>query len=65
MASTNGALAFGREQFGSSGRIRTYNPSVNSRMPVPRLTLQTLDLDAQQANFDVNWGPSGGPPHLR
>ena len=32
MVSTNRALAFGRTEFGSPGRIRTYNPSVNSRM---------------------------------
>jgi hypothetical protein len=30
--------------FGSSGRTRTYNPSVNSRMACSRLTLQTLAL---------------------
>jgi hypothetical protein len=29
MVSTNGALVFGGKQFGSPGRIRTYNPSVN------------------------------------
>ena len=31
IASTNGALAFGGTEFGSSGRIRTCNPSVNHR----------------------------------
>ena len=30
LASTNKEVAFGEKQFGSSGRIRTYNPSVNS-----------------------------------
>jgi len=32
MVSTNRALAFRGKQFGSSGRTRTYNPSVNSRI---------------------------------
>ena len=48
--------------FGSSGRIRTYNPSVNSRMAYSRLTLQTVDLHARKANYHVNWGDSGGTP---
>ena len=29
---TNGVQTSGRKSVGSSGRIRTYNPSVNSRM---------------------------------
>ena len=36
--------------FGSSGRIRTYNPSVNSRRVHSRLALQTQDLDARKSN---------------
>ena len=31
-ASTNLKGELGKTEFGSSGRIRTYNPSVNSRM---------------------------------
>ena len=60
MLSTNGALAFGGTEFGSSGRTRTYNPSVNSREAYSRLTLQTRDLDAPKSNFPGNWGDSGG-----
>jgi hypothetical protein len=32
MALTKGEPELGEKYFGSSGRIRTYNPSVNSRM---------------------------------
>ena len=32
MPSTTGEAGFGEKEFGSSGRTRTYNPSVNSRM---------------------------------
>src|ERR1035441_7928564 len=48
------------EIFGSSGGTRTYNPSVNSRTAYSRLALQTQDLDAQKANYRVNWGDFGG-----
>jgi hypothetical protein len=39
---------------------QTYNPSVNSRMACSRLTLQTRYLHARKADFDGNWGDSGG-----
>src|ERR1017187_1371731 len=42
------------------GRIRTYNPSVNSRTACSRLALQTPDLHAPNADYRVNWGDSGG-----
>ena len=49
-------------RFGSSGRTRTYNPSVNSRTACSRLTLQTRDLDAPKCEFRVElgglWGDS-------
>ena len=45
---------------GSSGRTRTYNPSVNSRTASSHLTLQTQDLDAHNSDFPGNWGDSGG-----
>ena len=45
---------------GSSGRIRTYNPSVNSRTAYSRLALQTQDLRARRADFPGNWGDSVG-----
>ena len=60
MASTNGALAFVWKQFGSSGRTRPYNPSVNRRRAYSRLTLQTQDLDAQKTDLAGIWGDSGG-----
>ena len=44
----------------SSGRIRTYNPSVNSRTAHSRLALQTQDLDARKVNFPGIWGDFGG-----
>jgi hypothetical protein len=50
---------------GSSGRIRTYNPSVNSRHGFSRLALQTLDLRTTKADYRVNWGDSGGTPPSR
>ena len=53
-------LGASRRQFGASGRIRTYNPSVNSRTAYSRLALQTQDLYAQKADYRVNWGDSGG-----
>ena len=43
-----------------SGRTRTYNPSVNSRIACSRLTLQTRHLDAGIRGFSVIWGDSGG-----
>ena len=46
--------------FGSSGRTRTYNPSVNSRKAYSRLALQTQDLHARKADCRINWGDSGG-----
>ena len=50
------------EKFGSSGRIRTYNPSVNSRTALSRLTLQTKGLHVYYAGFVGNWGDFGGTP---
>src|ERR1035437_3148350 len=44
----------------SSGRIRTYNPSVNSRTAYSCLALQTQDLDARKADFPRIWGDFGG-----
>ena len=44
------------EKFGSSGRIRTYNPSVNSRMACSRLTLQTQGLTSCKSSFSGNLG---------
>jgi hypothetical protein len=49
-------------KFGSSGRIRTYNPSVNSRTACSRLTLQTKGLRVYYAGFAGNWGDFGGTP---
>jgi hypothetical protein len=46
--------------FGSSGRTRTYNPSVNSRTACSCLALQTQDLQVQNFDFPGNWGDSGG-----
>src|ERR1035441_3217749 len=46
--------------FGSAGRTRTYNPSVNSRMAYSRLALQTQDLDALETNSAGIWGDFGG-----
>ena len=51
------------EGFGSAGRTRTYNPSVNSRTACSRLTLQTQDLDAPESNFPGNWGGLWGYSH--
>src|ERR1039458_10117025 len=48
------------DSIGSSGRIRTYNPSVNSRAAYSRHTLQTRDLRAPNADYRVNWGGFGG-----
>src|ERR1039458_6533159 len=42
------------------GRIRAYNPSVNSRLACSRLALQIRDLDARKSDYRVNWGDSGG-----
>jgi len=50
----------GRLAHGSSGRTRTYNPSVNSRVACSRLVLQTKDLQAPISDFRGNWGDSGG-----
>src|SRR5260370_40780463 len=48
------------ERFGSSGRTRTYNPSVNSRMACSCLTWQLQDLDTSKLIFVGNWGDSRG-----
>jgi hypothetical protein len=48
------------KRIGSSGMIRTYNPSVNSRTACSRLALQTRNLHARKADYRVNWGYSGG-----
>jgi len=45
---------------GSSGRTRTYNPSVNSRRNLVAVVLQTKGLQAQFSNFAGNWGRFGG-----
>src|ERR1019366_3797813 len=51
--------------YGSSGRTRTYNPSVNSRMPYSRLALQTKILRRAKTGFRGNlgglWGYSCRP----
>ena len=60
MASTTGEAGFGEKEIGSSGRIRTYNPSVNSRKAYSRFALQTQDLDVQNPNFPGIWGDFGG-----
>ena len=60
LASTTGDRGFGKTGFGSAGRTRTYNPSVNSRTAFSRLALQTQDLHSQNADYRVNWGDSGG-----
>ena len=50
-------------EFGAdAGRIRTYNPAVNSKTACSRLTLQTQDLAARRADYCVNLGDSGGTP---
>ena len=41
---------------GSSGRIRTYNPSVNSRNGFSRLTLQTQVLARAKCRFSQKLG---------
>src|ERR1035437_3901808 len=58
----NRVVPFGSycEGFGSSGRIRTSNPSVNSRTACSRLVLQTRDLDARKSNFTGIWGYYSG-----
>ena len=45
--------------FGSSGRTRTYNPSVNSRRAYDRLALQTQDLEARKVSFHGIWTGNG------
>ena len=49
-----------RLRIGSSGRTRTYNPSVNRRGNVVALLLQTQGLQAQFSKFAENWGRFGG-----
>ena len=62
-ASTNRTGELGKTEFGSSGRTRTYNPSVNSRTACSRLALQTLAL--RPAKVDLSrklgglWGTLG------
>ena len=46
------------EKIGSSGRIRTYNPSVNSRTADSRLALQKQDLDAPAVGACISCGES-------
>ena len=58
--STGSAEELVVEGFGSSGRIRTYNPSVNSRTAYGRLALQTRDLGARKSNFPGILGDFGG-----
>ena len=41
---------------GSPGRIRTYNPSVNSRNGFSRLTLQTQLFRRAKTGFSRKWG---------
>ena len=60
LASTTGEGIFGKNEIGSSGRTRTYNPSVNSRTAYSRLALQTQDLDALKVSFAGIWGEFGG-----
>src|ERR1700674_3245456 len=49
-------------KIGSSGRTRTYNPSVNSRTAYSRLTLQPQNLEVRNFDFLGNWGDFGGTP---
>jgi hypothetical protein len=53
------------QKFGSSGRTRTYNPSVNSRTAYSRLTLQTQVLRRAKTGFSRKlgglWGDSRIP----
>jgi len=60
MPSTNCGEDIAEKGFGSSGRTRTYNPSVNSTTGCSRLTLQTQDLDARKTSLSGIWGDSGG-----
>ena len=53
----------GQKCSGSSGRTRTYNPSVNSRRVLSCLALQTQDLHVQKVNFPRIWGGFGGTQH--
>jgi hypothetical protein len=66
---TTGALDFTCLKFGSSGRIRTYNPSVNSRTACFRLVLQTQILTRAKNGFSGKlgglWGCSGEPAYSR
>jgi len=63
MLLTTGDLNSVVGRFGSSGRIRTYNPSLNSRNGCSRLALQTQGLHARNSDYRVNWGDSGGTAH--
>ena len=49
-------------KFGSSGRTRTYNPSVNSRGNRRTVALQTQGLPARNRIFAGIWGRFGGTP---
>src|SRR5436190_10267570 len=49
---------------GSSGRTRTYNPSVNSRTACRRLALQPQDLQAQHPDYFGIWGGLRGVPRV-
>jgi hypothetical protein len=55
----NGDARF-ESMVGSSGRTRTYNPSVNSRMACSRLALQLQDLDVRNVDFLGIGGTPGG-----
>jgi hypothetical protein len=58
-----------RKIIGSSGRIRTYNPSVNSRTGCSRLALQTRGSTRLKFRFTVNlgglWGYCRHPSKFR
>jgi len=53
-AETNGL------KFGSSGRTRTYNPSVNSRPGCAASRCKHKYLCTQKTDSSANWGDSGG-----
>jgi hypothetical protein len=58
MALTAGQLWFGEKWFGSSGRTRTYNPSVNSRMALIVYWQQKLGTSKEAIFGEIGRTPS-------
>ena len=64
LTSTTGDWGFGKNEIGSSGRTRTYNPSVNSRAGCSRLTLQTQPVAGAKMRFSEKLGGLCGDWHI-